>query len=162
MTNFRSWAALIVILGVASLTASFAAAPPAQDVPIMVTPADLKWGEASPALPPGSKAAVVLGDPKIEGPFVIRVKLPADYKVAPHFHPGNEQLTVISGTLHAAMGDTFDPSKAKALPAGSFMLLPAKSPHFILTKEETVVQVSAVGPLMVSYVNPADDPRNKK
>lgn len=146
----------------AAMIFGLAASPSSQEIPIMVSPADVKWGDASPALPPGAKAALLSGDPKLEGPFVMRVKLPADYKVPPHFHPGNENVTVLSGTFHAAMGDTFDASKAKAMSAGSFLLLPAKNPHFVFTKEETIIQVSASGPWTLTYVNPADDPRNKK
>jgi quercetin dioxygenase-like cupin family protein len=138
-----------------------AAVPMAQDAPILVQPADVTWVEGSPALPPGSKMAVIQGDPKKEGRFTLRAKLPADYKVMPHFHPDVETVTVLSGTFYASMGDTFDASKTKAMPAGSFLALPAKSPHFVYTKEETIIQVSATGPWTLTYVNPADDPRTK-
>jgi hypothetical protein len=144
-----------------------AAASPTQDAPVLLTPDDVKWGEGPPSLPPGAKAAGIFGDPKKEGPFTIRVKLPANYKVPPHFHPDTESVTVLSGTFHVSMGDTFDASKGKAMPAGSFLALrflalPAKSPHFAFTKEETVIQVNAHGPWALNYVNPADDPRNSK
>jgi quercetin dioxygenase-like cupin family protein len=145
---------------IVSLLAVLAA--PAQESPVFVSPADLKWGDAPPALPAGSKVAPVFGDSTKEGPFTFRVKLPADYKVMPHFHPSTETVTVLSGTLHMSMGDTFDPSKAKAMAAGSFAALPGKSPHFVFAKEETVIQVSGIGPFSLTYVNPADDPRNKK
>lgn len=141
---------------------SLGAAFPTQEAPVMLAPSDVKWGAAPPALPPGAKVAMVFGDSSKEGPFTMRVKLPADYKVPPHFHPGAETVTVLSGTFYASMGDVFDASKAKSMPAGSFLALPAKDPHFVYTKEETVIQVSAVGPWSLTYVNPADDPRNKK
>lgn len=146
---------------VLGLLMSMAAAVP-QDAPVMVQPPDVKWVDGPPALPAGAKVAVLFGDSTKEGTFVMRAKLPADYKVPPHFHPGNENVTVLSGTLHAAMGDTFDASKAKAMAAGSFVMFPAKNSHFVFTKEETVVQISAVGPWTLTYVNPADDPRNAK
>ena len=135
---------------------------PVQDAPILLTPDDIKWGPAPPALPPGSFAVVLQGDPKVAGPFTLRAKLPANYKVPPHFHPDTETVTVLSGTFHVSMGDTFDASKTKAMPAGSFLAMPGKSPHFVITKEETVIQVNAVGPWTLTYVNPADDPRNSK
>jgi quercetin dioxygenase-like cupin family protein len=160
--NFGMWSALIVGVGAILATSSLATPPAAQDAPVMVAPADIKWMDGPPALPPGAKVAPILGDSKNEGPFVMRAKLPADYKVPPHFHPGNETVTVISGTFYAAMGDTFDAAKAKAMPTGSFIMLPAKSPHFVYTKEETIIQINAVGPWTLTYVNPADDPRNKK
>jgi quercetin dioxygenase-like cupin family protein len=106
--------------------------------------------------------AVMQGDPKMAGPFTLRAKLPANYKVPPHFHPDTETVTVLSGTFNVAMGDSFDASKTKAMPAGSFIALPGKNAHFVFTQEETVIQVNATGPWTLTYVNPADDPRNKK
>lgn len=129
---------------------------------IQVTPMDIKWMDGPPSLPPGSKFAVLMGDPKKEGPFVMRLKLPADYKIMPHHHPGDENVTILSGALHISMGDTFDPMKAKSLPAGSYAMLPAKSNHFALFKEETVLQLNNLGPWDVVYANAADDPRKKK
>ena len=54
---------------------------------------------------PGAQMAVIDGDPTKPGPFVIRAKFPAGFKVMPHFHPTDESVTVISGTLAAAMGE---------------------------------------------------------
>ncbi len=144
------------------LTFVAAALAPAQDAPILVTPDDVKWGAAPPALPPGASVSVVQGDPAKAAPFTMRAKLPANYKVPPHFHPDTETVTVVSGTFHVSMGDTFDASKCKAMPTGSFLALPAKSPHFVFTKEETIIQINATGPWTLTYANPADDPRNSK
>ncbi|HEX7898872.1 MAG TPA: cupin domain-containing protein [Planctomycetota bacterium] len=142
---------LLVVLAAATLAA--------QDAPVMIQEADLKWEAGPPSLPPGMKVVFLQGDMKKEGPFTFRAKLPADYKIPPHFHPGTEMVTVLSGGFHAALGDTFDASKAKGMKAGAFLSLPAKSPHFAFTKEETVIQVSGAGPWGITYVNPADDPR---
>jgi ChrR-like protein with cupin domain len=137
-------------------------ASPVQEAPILVSPDDVKWVDGPPALPPGAKVAALAGDSKNPGPFTMRAKLPANYKVPPHFHPDTETVTVLSGAFYVSMGDTFDAAKAKAMPAGSFVAVPAKSPHFAFTKEETVIQVNAMGPWALNYVNPADDPRNSK
>lgn len=145
-----------------AVAAAFGSTLPAQESPILVTPADVKWVDAPPSLPAGAKVAVIQGDPKNEGPFTMRIKIPADYKVAPHFHPDTETVTVLSGAFHVAVGDAFDASKTKALGAGSFAAIPKKTPHFGLTKEETIIQVNAHGPWTLTYVNPADDPRSKK
>jgi hypothetical protein len=142
-----------IVLGTAS---------PAQDAPILLSPDDVKWADAPPSLPAGAKAAVIFGDPSKAGPFTLRVKMPADYKVPPHFHPDTETVTVLSGTFNVSMGDTFDASKCKSMGAGSFVALPGKSPHFVYAKGETLIQVSAMGPWSLTYVNPADDPRNSK
>ena len=57
-------------------------------------------------------------------------------------------------------GDKLDAAKAKAYPAGSFMSMPAKQHHFAMTKKETVIEVSSMGPFAITYLDPATDPRN--
>ena len=93
--------------------------------------------------------------------FALRLKLPAGYRVPPHTHPVDEVVTVISGTFSLGMGETADQSSAQPLPAGSFFALPPGTPHFVFIDEETVIQISTVGPWGLTYVNPADDPRQK-
>src|ERR1700754_2958818 len=60
----------------------------------------VKYGEAPPVLPKGAQLAVLQGDPGKAGPFVMRLKVPANYRVAPHSHSKDENLTVISGTFY--------------------------------------------------------------
>jgi hypothetical protein len=130
--------------------------------PTVMTSKGLKWMAAPPALPPGSQVAVLQGDPTKEGPFTLRAKLPAGYKVPPHWHPTDENVTVISGTLLMGMGDKLDRSMAKSMGAGSFISLPAKCHHFVWATKPTIIQVHAMGPFEVTYINPADDPRNHR
>src|SRR2546423_6134381 len=66
---------------------------------VVVNPADLKWGDAPPGLPPGAKLAVLAGDPNKKGLFTVRLQTPAGYKVPPHTHPTGH-ITVISGTVN--------------------------------------------------------------
>jgi anti-sigma factor ChrR (cupin superfamily) len=129
---------------------------------VMVTPTDLKWGDAPPALPPGAKVAVLEGDPTKPGPYTIRLKTPANYKIPAHWHTKAERVTIISGAFNIGMGDKLDPAKGNKLPAGSFFLIPAKMNHFAWGGEETIVQINGNGPFDIHYINPADDPRNKK
>ena len=125
------------------------------------TPKEVKWADAPPVLPPGAKAAGMEGNAKEPGPFTMRLKFPANYKVSPHTHPADEHITVISGTFYMGMGDKFDEAAAKELPTGSFVVMPTKQAHFAMTKGETVVQLHGMGPWGINYVNPADDPRSK-
>jgi quercetin dioxygenase-like cupin family protein len=127
----------------------------------MYTPDAIKWGDPPPFVPKGAKLAVLYGDPNKEGLFVIRVKLPANYRIAPHSHPTDEVVTVLSGTFLVGMGDKLAPASAKPFPAGSLIVAPAKANHFVLTKQPTVIEISSMGPLAINYVNPADDPSKK-
>ncbi|MES2919737.1 MAG: cupin domain-containing protein [Pseudomonadota bacterium] len=125
---------------------------------ILLTPADLKW-TATPALPPGAQVAVMEGKMNEAGPITVRLKLPANYRIPPHWHPVVERVTVLSGTFHYGMGDTFDKKSTQALTAGSFVVMPPEMRHYVWTKEATVVQLNVHGPWGITYVNPADDPR---
>jgi quercetin dioxygenase-like cupin family protein len=147
---------LIPIAFVLSMAASTALA----DAPMpMLTPGDIKWGDAPPVFPKGAKMAVLSGDPSKPGElFIVRLKMPAGYKIPAHWHPTDENVTVISGTFNMGMGDKLDPAKTKAFPAGSFAVAPAKVNHFAVAKTAAIVEVSAIGPFAMTYVNPADDP----
>jgi quercetin dioxygenase-like cupin family protein len=127
----------------------------------IVSPDDLNWTAAPPALPSGTEIVVVSGNPGQEGPYVLRLKFPSETRVAPHTHPNDENLTVISGVFHIGTGDQFDEAKGQMLMPGGFARMPNGMPHFAWASEETVVQLHGIGPSGISYVNPADDPRNQ-
>ncbi len=129
---------------------------------VMVTPADLKWIDAPPGLPPGAKIAVLEGDPAKKGSFTMRAQMPASYKIPPHTHPTAEHITVISGALHLGGGDKFDETVGQELVAGSYAVMPAGMKHYAWSPGETIIQVHGMGPFEINYVNPADDPRNAK
>lgn len=129
---------------------------------VMILPSAVQWGDAPPGLPAGSKVAVLYGDPDQAGPFTLRVKAPAGYKVPAHWHPISEYVTVISGTLYMGTGDKLDKSKGTALAAGAFASMPANMRHFVWWEGDGEIQVSGTGPFAITYVNPADDPRNAK
>lgn len=121
----------------------------------------VQWGAAPPSLPPGAQAAVLLGSPAKEGPFVLRLKFPAGFVVPPHRHSKDELVTVISGAFGIGSGETLDRASAKPLPPASFIHLPAGMPHYALAETESVVQINGTGPFDVVYVDPKDDPRKK-
>jgi hypothetical protein len=129
---------------------------------VVVTPDDVKWADGPPSLPPGAKLAVLEGDLTKDGPFVMRAKFPDGYRVMPHTHPADERVTILSGVLYMGLGDKFDASAAKPMPAGSYGRMPPGVSHFAYAKGETVIQVHGNGPWAIDYVNPADDPRKKK
>ena len=119
----------------------------------------LKWGAAPPVFEPGAQMAVLQGDPSKAGEeFTVRLRLPNGYKIAPHTHPTAENITVIEGTFLVGMGSTLDRTKMMALPRGAFVSAPAEHAHYAVARGETVVQVHAIGPFALTYVNPADAP----
>jgi quercetin dioxygenase-like cupin family protein len=125
----------------------------------VMTPDATKWGPAPSVFAKGMEFAVIYGDPYASGEYVVREKLPAGYAFPAHFHPGTENFTVISGTFHIGMGDKLDKKHAQTLEAGAFLSMPAKMHHYAWASSDTVIQLHGVGPLALTYVNPADDPR---
>jgi len=124
-------------------------------------PAGLHWGPAPAVFPMGARMAVVSGDPSKAGVFTVQLAMPSGYKIAPHFHPTDETVEVKKGTLLVGMGDKFDASKAKAMKAGDKGQVPAKAHHFAAAQGATFIEVTAMGPFALTYVNPADDPQKQ-
>ena len=88
--------------------------------------------------------------------------MPDGYKIPPHFHPADEHVVVLQGTFNMGMGDSLDQSAGKALGPGGFAIMPKGQHHYGWAKGETIVQVYAIGPWGLTYVNPSDDPRKGK
>ena len=151
----RNPALLLAALLVASASPAMAQT---QAVHHVVDPASIQW-QAGPL--PGSRVAVLYGDPAKPELFVMRLWLPANFKIAPHTHPRPEILTVISGNVQLGMGTVADRNVARKLGPGAFSAMEPNTPHFGFADEVTVVQISTVGPWAINFVNPADDPRTK-
>jgi hypothetical protein len=127
------------------------------------TPDAMPYGPAPAFVPAGAQLAVLEGNPgAASGDYTIRLKMPDGYRIAPHWHPQRENVTVIIGTFKVGMGDRFDESKMGAFPAGSFAYLDPDMHHYAMATGEVVVQVHGTAPLQFNYVNPADDPSRKK
>jgi quercetin dioxygenase-like cupin family protein len=104
---------------------------------------------------------VVHGDPTKPGLFAIRLKLSAGHKIKPHFHPSDENVTVLSGgPVSMAIGDSYDEKAASkvTVPVGGFFTIPAQAHHYAWNAKDTIIQIHAMGPFTVTYVNPDDDP----
>jgi hypothetical protein len=156
----------LLLLAAAFLSAQLVGAQekPIEKAPpdhIMIMPNDLGWKDGPASLPKGIQFVVLEGDPTKPGPFTMRLKVPANYKVPPHWHPAIEHVTVVSGTFYMGLGDAFDEAKATPFPAGGFIVMQIGTRHFAYTREEATIQLHGIGPWGINYVNPADDPRIK-
>jgi anti-sigma factor ChrR (cupin superfamily) len=156
---------LPVLIAAALLPLAAGAAPPqpmthgamAAPAPMVMMPAaQMQWGDGPPALPKGAQAVVLSGDPQAAGPFVLRLKAPAGYKVPMHWHPSDEQVTVIQGDFTLTSDDG---TPAHRFDAGGYALLPAKMHHEASTQGGAIVQVSSTGPFEITYIDPKNDPR---
>jgi quercetin dioxygenase-like cupin family protein len=144
---------VLLVVGLASIPAI------AADDHVAVSADQLKWVAAPPAFPKGAQIAVLAGNPSTDGLYVVRLKVPAGYKVPPHIHPNDENITVISGTFNIGMGSTFDEKNGQMLKVSGFLHMPKGMQHFAWFTEDTIIQLHGMGPQSIIYVNPADDPR---
>ena len=123
--------------------------------PFIGTPDKIKWVQFAP----GVEYGPVHGNcDKAGAPCVFQLRLVDGAKFPPHWHPVDENVTVLSGTFLAGMGDSYDESKLMSLPPGTFVFMPRRMHHFAGAKGATIVQVHGVGPFKINYVNPDDDP----
>jgi quercetin dioxygenase-like cupin family protein len=148
----------LMALGIVCGVASGQEGKPAH---VVLTPSEMKWSDPPPVFEKGASFTLVSGDPSKSGLYAVRLKMPAGYRIAPHWHPTDEHITVLSGSFAAGMGEKFDQASMKTLPAGSYALMPAEMRHFAMATTETIVQVDGQGPFALTYVNPADDPSKR-
>ncbi len=122
-------------------------------VPMMATPDEIDW-KAAPAEADGRQSVVLSGDPNKPGLYTVRMKLPGNIKLQPHWHSDERMVVIISGTFHYAYGEKFDETKLKTLPPGSTFTEPANQPHFAWSKSgEIILQFTGFGPTVTTMVD---------
>jgi quercetin dioxygenase-like cupin family protein len=118
-------------------------------------------GIRPPGFPPGGQFAVLSGDPR-QGPFVVRFRAPAGYRIRVHTHPDDEHVTVLSGSFHVSMGVDAERAQQHRVKAGGYWEIPKGVPHTVWFSEDSTTQVHGSGPVSISSVNPPDDLRNER
>ena len=153
---------LLTIVIIAWIGPGAAAGQQAPGADVFASTKAIKWGAAPPVVPKGAQAAVLAGDPFKDGSeYTLRLRMPGGYKIPPHWHPTDKNVTVLAGKLGAGMGDKFDPASGEIINSGGFVRMPREVHHFAWAMGPTTIQVSGLGPFAFHYVNSADDPRNK-
>lgn len=154
-----------LITAAAILSGGAAAVVRAQGGHVIQGVKEAQWGPAPPFIPAGAEIAVLSGDPTKAVPYSVRLRFPANYAIAAHSHPTDENVVVVSGALTLGMGDKLAKTGTanKTLTPGGYALMPANMNHFAFTAAQPVtIVLYGQGPVEFKYVNPNDDPRNKK
>jgi hypothetical protein len=125
---------------------------------VTLTPAEMKWTSLGALAAPGLEQVNLIGDPAKPGPYALRLKFPKGFRIAPHTYPDSREVTILSGVFATGYGESFDNTKLKSLPAGSFYTEPANVPHYIEIEEDTVLQVSGTGPSGRKFIVPGEIP----
>jgi quercetin dioxygenase-like cupin family protein len=131
----------VIVIGAARAVAQQTSTRPAGVV--VVKSGEVKW-EPYPDRP-GVMRAVIEGDLAKPGPFIIRVRFPAGYKLPPHTHPTLEHTMILSGGMRLGYGTSAD-GPAELMAPGTLIITPANTPHFATTPTETIVQTHGTGP----------------
>ena len=124
----------------------------------MVTlPSSLKW--KNPPILPGlrSRASCGFRRPRQSWRAVRHSdQEPKRHKGSPTLAPHRRKYHVLSGTFIVGMGSTFDSKGGQTMTVGSYMVVPAKMPHFATAKGDVIIQVHGIGPFGITWVNPED------
>ena len=101
----------------------------------------------------GIRTTVMSGDPTQDGPYTIRLSVPANTKIQAHTHRDDRTAIVISGVWYFGYGPVASATAEKALPAGSFYTEPGGVAHFAETKSDpVVVYITGHGPTDTVFV----------
>jgi quercetin dioxygenase-like cupin family protein len=147
--------AFTLSLGAFLLTSFVALGQKAVQSVVRVTPEQLTWLDEPDGL--GFKTAIVEGDPKKAGLYIIQVKFPPGVMSRPHFHRETRYATVIKGTWWTGEGEEFAPGKTISLKPGSYMKHPAGVYHFDGAKdEEVILQLVGMGPSETTKKRPQE------
>jgi quercetin dioxygenase-like cupin family protein len=114
--------------------------------PTIVPAGTAKW--APLAGMSGATVAVLYGTPSKAGSgvFVELLKVSKDITFPIHYHPTDELVTVLNGTLIFNVGDKVNWSTAKTLTAGGFVGIPAGVHHYGTLKAGSVIEISGLAP----------------
>lgn len=141
----------LILTAAAALTATAAATIQTQRL-TAVAAKDVKW-TAVKDMPQGVMSCLLHGDPA-KGPVFSMNKVPAGTMLAPHTHGSDEIPVVVSGAIWVGEGTVVDESKATLVEAGSYIVIPAKTPHWAKAKVDSVYVRYANGPADTTFLAP--------
>ena len=96
----------------------------------------------------GRKNIFLVSRRELPGLFVERSVFPPGYRSQPHTHPGNMNITVITGSLNIAFTANPDSASiASVYGPGSFLVIPSGQLHFEWFTENTVMDITGIGPM---------------
>lgn len=166
--------ALLILLAALPWIAGAQTKPPAKanaaakQSAMVVEPGSEKWGDVPAAALVGTpsvemggtlRLAVLQGDPMTAGrSYTVRLSCTDGLKIAPHWHPTTENVTVVKGGAAVGMGSKWDDAALKEVPTGGFFSAGPKMRHFAQCKGDAILQVHGIAPLVLNFVGPDDQP----
>lgn len=118
---------------------------------LRIHPHTITWTPAPPSMPPGTRIAILEGDPKKDAIFTMRLLITEDGVLLPHTHPNDERVTVLNGSVKVGQGSTIDCDHAEQMSAGAYYVNPAGTLHYVCLQKDTQLQITTLGPWGVDY-----------
>ena len=137
---------ILAALFTSAVSVSAQPAPAKPEAAIGFAPEAVVWQEAPPTMPAGSKMAVLEGNPRTDGMFTMRVRIPAGSAIPPHWHPRQERVTILSGAVDLGFGSIANAGSVTRYRSGSFYVNPPRVMHYLFFPEATEMQITGVGP----------------
>lgn len=110
-----------------------------------------------PGLPSGLKMARLHGDPTAgHQSFAFRLLMPDGYRIPPHWHPSDENVTVIEGRFLLGMGEEADWERMQTYEQGDFLHIPTPHRHYAAAEGDTIVQIHSFGRWALILVDPPE------
>ena len=114
---------------------------------------DVPWGPCPPHLPAGCEIAVLEGNPQAEGIFTVRFRVDAGFVMAPHTHPNDERVTVLTGKVAVGFGPDASREDANVFGPGDYYVNARDAIHTVWADEPSIVQVTGMGPWEAHFVD---------
>jgi oxalate decarboxylase/phosphoglucose isomerase-like protein (cupin superfamily) len=163
---------LTSITGISGQTPQKKAAKPSTGGMVAVAPGTETWGDIPAAAMVGTpsvdmggtlKLAIVQGDPMTAGrSYTIHLSCTDGTKIASHWHPATENVTVLKGAVRVGMGPKWDDASLSEMGAGGFASVPAHMIHYAQCKGDTILQVHGIAPFLINFVDANGDPKPTK
>jgi hypothetical protein len=144
----------------------------ASSASMIVEPGSEKWGDIPAAALVGTpsveiggtlRVAILHGDPMTPGrTYTLRISCTDGAKIAPHWHPTTENVTVIKGEVAVGIGSKWDDAALKDVPTSGFFWAAPQMRHFAECKGDTILQVHGVAPFVLNFVSPDESPAANK
>jgi hypothetical protein len=131
---------------------------PEGEVQHVVRSADTPWKPCPETLPLGCEMAVLDGSPQVADLFTVRFRVRETFVMPPHWHPKDERVTVISGSVAVAFGADAERQDATEFGSGDYYVNARSAVHQVWIEGPTVIQITGIGPWQAVPVQEASPP----
>ena len=125
---------------------------PEGEVQHVVLADDIQWKPCPPHLPEGCEITILEGDPQGTDLFTVRFQVAKGFLMAPHTHPKDERVTIISGKVSVAFGPEATHDEAKHFGPGDYYVNKRGAIHTVWADENSILQITGIGPWQANFI----------